>query len=333
MPDNEEKVSMIVAIYKSEAFLPKLLETIINQTWRNLEIILVDDGSPDNSGKICDDYALKDERIVVIHKENGGACAARNEGLATASGEYIVIIDGDDWLELDFIEYLMNLIHMSNADMALTDNIFTTRNRKQTENDHFETWSAEDATAAILYPKMEVGPWNKIYKTKLLRDNNITFSRPWSGEGLYFASTAAQHSNCVGVGHKKIYNYRLNNENSGLTNYNVQMGLNAFDNIMYISDNLVIRTQKTEAAVRHHIWKNYGYLLFLIVATNSIKEYKDKFYDCKKNIRKLLPDVMRESDYDLITKIKLTLHALFPVYFARRTVKKQKKAFAKDRMR
>ena len=84
-----EKVSAIVAIYKSEKFLPKLLDSIIAQTWKNLEILLIDDGSPDNSGIICDEYAKKDHRIRVIHKKNGGACEARNVGLAEATGEYI----------------------------------------------------------------------------------------------------------------------------------------------------------------------------------------------------------------------------------------------------
>ncbi len=128
-----EKVSAIVAIYKSEKFLPKLIDSIINQTWQNLEILLVDDGSPDNSGAICDDYASRDDRIRVIHKKNGGACEARNVGLAEATGEYILIIDGDDWLELDYVAYLMNLIHQTGAEMAMTDKIFTTRDREQTK--------------------------------------------------------------------------------------------------------------------------------------------------------------------------------------------------------
>ena len=85
-----EKVSAIVAIYKSEKFLPKLIDSIINQTWQNLEILLVDDGSPDNCGNICDDYARVDNRIEVIHKANGGLSDARNVGLKAARGEYIL---------------------------------------------------------------------------------------------------------------------------------------------------------------------------------------------------------------------------------------------------
>lgn len=134
-----EKVTAIVAIYKSEKFLPKLIESIINQTWSNIEILLIDDGSPDNSGAICDKYAKDDKRIKVIHKDNGGACESRNLGLKEATGDYIIIIDGDDWLEKDYIEYLMNLIHKTGSDMAMTDNVFTTRDRVQIENDSIET--------------------------------------------------------------------------------------------------------------------------------------------------------------------------------------------------
>ena len=201
--DYMEKVSAIVAIYKSEKFLPKLIDSIINQTWQNLEILLVDDGSPDNSGAICDNYASRDDRIRVIHKKNGGACEARNVGLAEATGEYILIIDGDDWLELDYVEYLMNLIHQTGAEMAMTDKIFTTRDREQTKKDAVEVWTPEDAFCGIIYPKFPIGPWNKIYKASLLKEHHIDFNRPWSGEGLYFSSMAVQCANKVAVGHRK----------------------------------------------------------------------------------------------------------------------------------
>lgn len=269
-----EKVSAIVAIYKSEKFLPKLIDSIINQTWQNLEILLVDDGSPDNSGAICDNYASRDDRIRVIHKKNGGACEARNVGLAEATGEYILIIDGDDWLELDYVEYLMNLIHQTGAEMAMTDKIFTTRDREQTKKDAVEVWTPEDAFCGIIYPKFPIGPWNKIYKASLLKEHHIDFSRPWSGEGLYFSSMAAQCANKVAVGHRKIYNYRLNNTNSGLTHYNLIMGTNAMMNIRYIGETRIVKTKRTENAVNWHIWKNYGYVLFLIIATILSKKIR-----------------------------------------------------------
>lgn len=327
-----EKVTAIVAIYKSEKFLPKLLDSIINQTWKNLEILLVDDGSPDNSGLICDKYAKKDKRIRVIHKENGGACEARNVGLTEATGEYILIIDGDDWLEKDYVEYLMNLIHETGSEMAMTDKIFTTRDRNQTEQDRIETWTPEEAFCSIIYPKIPIGPWNKIYKTSLLKDNHIDFNRPWSGEGLYFSAMAASCSNRVGVGHKKIYNYRLNNENSGLTHYNVVMGTNALENIKYTKENRVIKTKRTENACNWHIWKNYGYILFLIVATNSVSQNKVLYKDCIHNIRIRLIKVLIHSEFGVKMKIKMLIQGLAPVRWAKNYIKQQLVAFKEDTM-
>lgn len=330
--ENLKKVSIIVAIYESEKFLDKLIISIINQTYTNVEIILVDDGSPDKCGEICDKYALKDSRIRVIHKENGGTCEARNAGLKAATGDYIVIVDGDDWLSLDFVEYMMMLITKTGSEMALSDKIFTTRDQVQTENDYVETWSAEDAATAIIYPYMEIGPWNKIYSSRLLRDNNITFSVPWSGEGLYFASTAAQHANHVGVGHRKVYNYRLNNTNSGLTNYNVQMGINAMHNIRYIKENLYIRTPKVENAIRYHIWSNYGFLLSLIVATDSKDKYSAEYNMCIKGLRKGLLEVLVKSNVSLRKKIGMIHMSLFPVSCAKRGIRRAQEALATDKL-
>lgn len=327
---SQEKVSIIVAIYKSEKFLPKLITSIMNQTWKNLEIILVDDGSPDNSGAVCDEYAAKDDRIIVVHKKNGGACEARNQGMDIATGEYMSIIDGDDWLEPDYVEYLMKLVHETNSDMAMTDKIFSTRDRVQIKADKIETWTAEEAFAAIIYPKFPIGPWNKIYKTSMIRENNISFSVPWSGEGLWFSSRAAQFSNHVGVGHRKIYNYRLNNMNSGLTHYNLQMGINASENIRYIGEQLHIRTPRTESAVQWHIWKNYGFQLFLIIATDSVEENRERYEDCIKNLRRRMPSVVLHSELGPKTKAKIIIQGLFPVWWAKKDLKRELAERQKD---
>lgn len=114
----EELISVIVPIYKVEDYIRECIESIINQTYKNLEIILVDDGSPDNCGQICDDYAKKDNRIKVIHKENGGLSSARNAGLEIAKGEYISFIDSDDYVSERFIEILYRLCYENNADVA-----------------------------------------------------------------------------------------------------------------------------------------------------------------------------------------------------------------------
>lgn len=327
------RVSIVVAIYLSEKFLDKLIESIINQTYRNIEIILVDDGSPDKSGEICDKYAKKDNRIRVIHKKNGGTCEARNEGIKIATGDYLVIVDGDDWLENDYIEYMLNLVIPNDADMGFSDNLFTTRDRTQIQNDKIELWSAEKATMAIIYPHMDIGPWNKIYKMSVIKKNNITFSVPWSGEGLYFASMVAQCSNYVGVGHKKVYNYRLNNINSGLTNYNVQIGINALNNIKYINDNLKLNTKKIRRATQWHIWKNYNFLLLLIIATGQEDKYNKEYNECKTQIRKRFLSVLIKSKVTIKWKFKIIFMSLFPVFYAKRAIKKQKEGLKNDKMK
>lgn len=167
----------------------------------------------------------------------------------------------------------------------------------------------------------------------MLKKNNISFSVPWSGEGLFFSFMAAQYSNQVAVGHRKIYNYRLNNTGSGLTNYNVQMGINALWNIKNIGKNVANPSRKIDNAVRWHIWKNYNYLLFLIVATNTQHDkYKNEYLDCIKNIRKMLFKVMSTSEVGINTKIRMLMQGMFPILWARKRLKKEVVALKNDKM-
>lgn len=111
-------VSMIVPIYKVEKYLGQCIESLIAQTYRNLQIILVDDGSPDRSGEICEEYAKKDDRILVIHKENGGLSDARNAGIEKAAGEWLCFIDSDDYIAPDMVETLYRLVEEHRAKLA-----------------------------------------------------------------------------------------------------------------------------------------------------------------------------------------------------------------------
>ena len=111
-------ISVIVPVYKVEPFLKRCLDSIVNQTYRDLEIILVDDGSPDSCGDICDEYAKSDSRIKVIHKENGGLSSARNAGIDIATGEYITFVDSDDWIDQEMYEKLHEIITQYDADIA-----------------------------------------------------------------------------------------------------------------------------------------------------------------------------------------------------------------------
>ena len=129
------KISVILPVYNVEKYLRKCLDSVINQTYKNLEIILVNDGSTDNSGKICEEYALNDKRIKVIHKENGGISSARNAAIDIAKGQYITFIDSDDDVELDYIGYLYDILKKFNCKMSVcTHNIVKNTKIKKSFN-------------------------------------------------------------------------------------------------------------------------------------------------------------------------------------------------------
>ena len=111
-------ISVIVPVYKVEKFLNRCVESIVNQTYKNLEIILVDDGSPDNCPKMCDEWAQKDKRIKIIHQKNSGVSSARNNGIKQATGDYIAFVDSDDWIEPETYESVLNLALSENADLT-----------------------------------------------------------------------------------------------------------------------------------------------------------------------------------------------------------------------
>lgn len=137
-------------IYNVEPFLEKCVDSILAQTWDFIEIILVDDGSTDNSGFICDQMQQKDDRVKVLHKSNGGVSSARNSGIEMASGGFICFVDGDDYVMPDYIEYMMGQITKNNADIALTTQMFGNFDEKQVKKDEIKTWNGEDAVEAIL---------------------------------------------------------------------------------------------------------------------------------------------------------------------------------------
>ena len=181
------KVSIIVPIYNTEKYLPKCLDSIINQTYQGLEIILVDDGSTDNSGKIADDYALKDKRIKVIHQKNQGQSTARNTGLAKATGDYISFIDSDDEIKNNFIEELLSP-YSDNTSVSVCGMHYKRVRKKTAENVYINPLRArhknESKAAYILYLLAVDGRMyssvNKLYRAEIAKkcqfDKTINFA-------------------------------------------------------------------------------------------------------------------------------------------------------------
>ena len=170
----EELVSVIIPVYKVEKYLERCVESVQKQTFQNLEIILVDDGSPDLCGAMCDEMAKTDPRIKVIHKNNGGLSDARNVGIEMASGNYIVFVDSDDWLDLDMIALLYRVLKKYNADIAECSyrNICTDRIEEETncsakvvEGDRILALEA-----MLDWRWFKPVAWNKLYKRDVLGD-------------------------------------------------------------------------------------------------------------------------------------------------------------------
>lgn len=163
---DDPKISVIVPVYKVEPYLRKCLDSIVSQTYENLEIILVDDGSPDNCGAICDEYATRDERIRVIHQLNRGLSAARNAGLDFATGDYIGFVDSDDWLEADFFSYLIGGVQHWNADIAqCTFSVDSPRFSRKVGYEADACMSRDKAIGELLKnDRMTNNVWNKLFR-------------------------------------------------------------------------------------------------------------------------------------------------------------------------
>ncbi|MBQ3041417.1 MAG: glycosyltransferase [Clostridia bacterium] len=167
------KISIIVPVYKTEKYLDKCIESILNQTFKDFELILVDDGSPDNCGKICDEWAKKDDRIVVIHKENGGVSSARNTALNNIKGEYVGFVDSDDTIEPTMYEKLYNNLIDSNAQISVCDFKFITPSGVQENKSEIKTeiYDSSVALEVVLKGKPFAGHLcNKLFKAELFEN-------------------------------------------------------------------------------------------------------------------------------------------------------------------
>lgn len=222
------KLSVIIPIYNVEKYLRQCLDSVINQTFRDLEIILVDDGSPDKCGEICDEYAKKDKRIKVIHKANGGLPSARNDALDVALGEWIAYVDSDDWLELDIYEKAILAAEKSEVDI-LFFNSFRNTESKEIKVSLFEKEFFSDDRKYIkslqagtickyLTPTRSLGygyPWDRIIKRKFIMENNLYFTKVRAYEDNIYAINCLQYAKKIGFIEARGYHYRFNETSIG----------------------------------------------------------------------------------------------------------------------
>lgn len=202
-------VSVIVPVYNVENYLRRCLDSIVCQTYKNLEIILIDDGSTDESGKICDEYAKKDERIKVIHKENEGLSSARNTGVDNAKGKYVTFVDSDDDITKDYVEYMLRLIQKFNTRISVAPyTIVTSSGRRLEDRSISEELSinTRDALKRLLLDNgITISANAKMYETALCKKIKFPNGKICEDNGTTYKFIMS--SNAVAIGNKSIYNY------------------------------------------------------------------------------------------------------------------------------
>ena len=206
-------ISIIVPIYKVEPYLRQCVDSIVNQTYTNLEIILVDDGSPDTCSQICDEYAAKDNRITVIHKENGGLSDARNVGLDKSNGDYVSFVDSDDWIELDYISTLFSLIEANHADIAVGNFQRFSLNNDYFPKEHLatETLTSDEILEKILFQRNSYTiAWGKLFKKSLF--NSIRFPVGKIHEDEYTGYKPYCYAKTISCTSKILYHYLIRND-------------------------------------------------------------------------------------------------------------------------
>lgn len=218
------KISVITPVYKVEKYLNKCIDSILNQTFTDFELFIVDDGSPDRCGQIADEYAKKDSRVRVIHKSNGGAPSARNAGIVKASGEYLYFPDSDDWLEPNYLEQLYNTAIRTGANLVVSG--YTMEYYENNSNQTYQVSVPEKNYATQKEVRnnlhqyfdnmMMAVPWNKLYKADYIRDKGLLFpDLKW--DDLHFNMEVIMDIESVAISSSSGYHFFRSRQGSETT--------------------------------------------------------------------------------------------------------------------
>lgn len=233
---NNPKISIIVPVYKAEKYIRKCLDSIIAQTFSDWECILVDDGSPDASGAICDEYAAADSRFRVIHKENGGVSSARQKGLDTAVGEYIIHVDSDDWIENEMLSELYSTAQDNDADIVICDFFLDTLNSSEYACQKPKSLQSVDIMRQLILQQLHGSCWNKLVSRECCLLHNAHFPENlvyW--EDQFFWYQVLPHNVKVVYLPKAFYHYdRISNNNS----LSSDISSKKFESMKWITDYL-----------------------------------------------------------------------------------------------
>lgn len=279
-----KKVSVIVPIYNVEKYIGKCVDSIRNQDYPNIEIILVDDGSPDKSPQIIDEMASNDDRIKVIHEKNGGVSSARNRGIAAATGEYIMFVDGDDWVDDDYVSYFVDLIEKHGCDIGMDKNNYMVEKTMSVDKSY--RVSAEKAIEWIYLGTLFVAVWNKIYKTSLLRESGVLFNEEiWYGEGMLFNIECLQCVEEVAIGEKAVY-HQTYNPDSAMRSFNLESNFCGIRSMELQKDVWKKKSRAIKRAWTYHRYCFNRTIIGGLVDSEIVDENREVYDECVRNLRK-----------------------------------------------
>lgn len=243
--NNQVKISIVVPVYNVEKYLKRCLDSLVNQTLKDIEIICVNDGSKDNSLNILEEYAKKDGRIVILNQENAGLSAARNTGMNVVKGEYIGFVDSDDWVDLDFYEKLYFAAKNNDCDIAVADFIreHPTKKKKRLNITKEEIFEKPEDKYLACKTYREGCVWNKIYRTEFLKRIDLKFVVGMYYEDRDFTARSLFYSKKLITVPNTYYRYFVNPKSI------VKKGINVIQNDHYI----LVRQQVLDFIIKNHI--------------------------------------------------------------------------------
>lgn len=315
MSNVQPLISVIVPVYNVEQYLDKCVESIVNQTYKNLEILLVDDGSPDGCPVMCDEWAKKDERIKVIHKENGGLSSARNTGLDNCTGRYVGFIDSDDWIDLKFFETLYNNLMEDDSDISVVGvwKVYEDGMQSQTEAFTRRTFTGREALHNFLYFRNNLagGVTDKIFKIELF--DGVRFPLGLTAEDRYVHAVIYSKIDKLSFDPAPMYFY-LTRENSIC---NSDLNPHTFDRVEIVKmvcEYLESINYSDRKAMDYFEMKGYQDVLYKLLILNAPKKYIKEYM---KKTRKYFWKTISNDEVSMGFKFKYTCFCFIPITYER----------------
>lgn len=298
-------VSVVVPVYNVSDYIDKCLETIINQDYKNLEILLIDDGSTDKSGELCDKWAKIDSRIKVYHNANMGLSGARNFGVRQSSGDFITFIDSDDFIDLDYVSYLMNLVNIYGTKIAIAQHRVLFPNGRISDNGLStpdELLNAHDVMERILYHDViDTSAWGKLFHQSLFDTDIFPVGKLFEDIGSIYKLICK--TNSIAIGYQSKYNYIMRSKSIVNSKYNI----NKMD-LLEMTDEMGRNVQEKFPDLKDAVLRRRVYAR---ISTYNQMINENDFYDSKQELLNFILEnggcILRNPRVSLRDKVAIRL--------------------------